>query len=186
MSNQINTTITRVTTGTLFSCINNFQLISALTTTVNYEARIIDLILPDDQSNIQTLLVSIQSILNNNVARGLASFILQPIGNYDNNGNSVIGGGYNSAGVLQPNKVIYNYQLQYSSNPNVSSTLILYSIDLSYFYTAKTSSTYGTTANSISYSNSVTNFTYISEVSNVIMSIQQCKSLNDDYTSSFN
>lgn len=182
-SNQINSTTNRVMTKTVSSSLQNFQLMNGLTTIVNDNAKISDLLLADDESDTQTLLASSKTIMDYAIARGLATMDVVQIGQYNSNGDVSVDGGYNVNGVAQPGSVKFNYNQYYANTPSTSASITLYQIDLSYFYVynAAAVNDYTPKTNAVLYnSGAITNATYISEVNNVIASQGQSLSLIAD------
>ena len=185
-SNQINSTTNRVMTKTVNSSLQNFQLMNGLTTIVDDNAKISDLLEADNVSDTQTLLASTKTIMDYAIARGLATIDVVQVGQYDSSGNNAIDGGYDSNGTAQPSSVLFNYNQNYANTPSTTTSLTLYQIDLSYFYVYDASATndYAPKSNSVLYdSGNVTNATYIAEVADVITSMGQCLSLIADIMS---
>ena len=182
-SNQINSTTNRVMTKTVSSSLQNFQLMNSLTTIVNENAKISDLLLADADSDTQTLLASTKTIMDYAIARGLATIDVVQVGQYDNAGNNAVDGGYDSAGNAQPGTVLFNYNQYYAYTPSTTAIITLYQIALSYFYVydATAVNAYTPKTNAVLYaSGAITNAAYIGEVNNVIASQGQCLSLIAD------
>ena len=182
-SNQINSTTNRVMTKTVSSSLQNFQLMNGLTTIVNDNAKISDLLLSDDDSDTQTLLDSTKTIMDYAIARGLATIDVVQVGQYDSDGNSATDGGYDNAGNAQPASVKFNYNQYYANTPSTTASITLYQIDLSYFYVYDASAVndYTPKTNAVLYnSGTITNAAYIAEVNDVIASQGQCLSLIAD------
>lgn len=173
-SNQINSTTNRVMAKTVNSSLQNFQLMNGLTTIVNDNAKISDLLEADNVSDTQTLLASTKTIMDYAIARGLATIdVVDEV--TDASGNITTAG-----------SVLFNYNQNYANTPSTTTSLTLYQIDLSYFYVYDASATndYAPKSNSVLYdSGNVTNATYIAEVNNVISSMGQCLSLIADIMS---
>ena len=170
-SNQINTTTNRVMTKTVSSSLQNFQLMNGLTTIVNDNAKISDLLLADDDSDTHTLLDSTKTIMDYAIARGLATIdVVEEV--QDDNGN-----------ITTPGSVKFNYNQYYANTPSTTASITLYQIDLSYFYVYDDSAVndYTPKTNAVLYnSGTITNAAYIAEVNDVIASQGQCLSLIAD------
>lgn len=173
-SNQINSTTNRVMAKTVNSSLQNFQLMNGLTTIVNDNAKISDLLEANNVSDTQTLLASTKTIMDYAIARGLATInVVDEV--TDASGNIITAG-----------SVLFNYNQNYANTPSTTTSLTLYQIDLSYFYIYDASATnvYVPKSNSVLYdSGNVTNATYIAEVTDVISSMGQCLSLIADIMS---
>lgn len=158
---QLNSTTNRVMTKTNNACLQNFQLINGLTTIVNSNAQISDLLLADNSSDIQTLLASSKTIMDYAIARGLASMDIS-------------------------GSIVFNYNQQYSNTPSTTTSLTIYQNDLSYFYKydALATNDYTPKTNNDLYSSgAVTNADFIAGVNTVISQYQQCISLITDISS---
>ncbi len=159
--NQLNSTTNRVVLKTVNASLQNFQLMNGLTTIVNSDAKIADLLRADNVSDTQTLLSSSKTIMDYAVSRGLATM--------DVSGS-----------------VTFNYNQQYANSPTSMASLTIYSIDLSYFfeYDAASTNLYSNKTNTDLYNNgAITNAAYIAELNNVIVQMQQCISLITDILS---
>ena len=166
--NQINQTINRVTLKTINSSLQNFQIINGLTTVVDNNAKIADLL--DNNSDTQILLTSTKTILDYAVSRGLATMELQAA---DTNASPPL-----------PNIVKYNFNQQYANSVSSTANLTLYQIDLSNFYDATSSTVYENKTNVELYQNgTISNATYIANVNGVISSMQTCIGLVTDIMS---
>jgi len=166
-SNQINSTTNRVMTKTVSSSLQNFQLMNGLTTIVNDNAKISDLLLADNDSDTQTLLASTKNIMDYAIARGLATITVSD--------ESSVGVGDGS--------VKFNYNQYYANTPSTTASITLYQIDLSYFYVydATAANNYTPKTNAVLYnSGNITNAAYIAEVNDVIASQGQSLSLIAD------
>lgn len=166
-SNQINSTTNRVMTKTVSSSLQNFQLMNGLTTIVNDNAKMSDLLLDDDDSDTQTLLASTKTIMDYAIARGLATITVSD--------ETSLGAGDGS--------VKFNYNQYYANTPSTTDSITLYQIDLSYFYVydATAENDYTPKTNAVLYnSGAITNAAYIAEVNDVIASKGQCLNLIAD------
>lgn len=181
--NQINQTTNRVMEKTVDSCIQNFSLMNGLTTVVDTNAKIIDLLSTTSSSDTQTLLTSSKTIMDYAIARGLASVSVVQIGQFDSAGSDAVDGGYDLNGSAQPGSVKFNYNQQYSNTPSSTASITLYQVDLTYYYVYDTNSTnnYTPKANSVIYNDgAITNSSYIAELNNVLQSYKDCESLIQD------
>ncbi len=162
--NQINSTTNRVVLKTVNASLQNFQLMNGLTTIVDSNAKIADLLRADNDSDTQTLLTSTKTIMDYAVARGLATITSDTSGN-----------------------VAFNYNQQYANSPTSMASITIYSIDLSHFYKYDPLAAnyhYTNRSNTELYnSGAVTNAAYIAELNNVIVQMQQCISLITDILS---
>jgi len=162
-SNQINSTTNRVMLKTDNACLQNFQLMNGLTTIVDSNANISDLLSTTLNSDTQTLLASSKTIMDYAIARGLATMDV----------SGTIG---------------FNYIQQYANSPSSMASLVIFTVDLSYFYVYDPTATnnYTPIANSVLYGNdgaTVSNAAYIAEVNSVISQFQQGISLITDILS---
>ncbi len=160
--NQINSTTNRVVLKTVNASLQNFQLMNGLTTIVNSDAKIADLLRADVDSDTQTLLTSSKTIMDYAVARGLATM--------DVSGS-----------------IAFNFNQQYANSPTSMASITIFSIDLSYFYKYDPLAAnyhYTNRTNTELYnSGAVTNAAYIAQVNNVIVQMQQCVGLITDILS---
>ncbi len=108
VTNQLNRTIATSVINNFTDILNNFKFIDSLCNVVDAFNKISDLTKADNQSDIQSLLTSNKSIIDNLVARGIIKLEL-----------------VNSSSPLENStKVIFF--LQYTSSPNVVSDINLY------------------------------------------------------------
>lgn len=175
-SNKINSTINRVILKTLSSSLQNFQLINGISSIVDENAQISDLLLNDNASDTQTLLHGCKQIIDYAVARGLATITVV---------NKVVDA---SGNVTTPASVKFNYNQSYYTTPTRSSTLTLYELDLTYFYefngAINIDNQYSQKTNTDLYDGvDITNAEYVSEVNKVISSMEQCANLINDIMS---
>ena len=164
-------------TKTVNSLLQNFQIMNGLTTIVNDNAKISDLLLDDIDSDTQTILGSSKTIIDYAVARGLASIDVVKVGQYNSNREEDLDGGYDDNGDVQPGSVKFNYNQSYANTPTTTANMALYKIDLTYFYVYDSSAVnnYTPKSNSVLYnSGTITNAAYISEVNKVITFESQC------------
>jgi hypothetical protein len=173
-SNKINSTTNRVMLQSINASLQNFQLINGLTTIVDNNAKIKDLLLTDASGDTQLLLESCKNIFDYAIARGLATITV--VGTTDTSGN-----------VTAPS-VNFNYNQYYSTTQTSTSTITLYEIDLTYFYkydaTPGVANSYIKKTNDDLYNGGVvTNATYIGKVNNLILSMNQCTNLISDIMS---
>lgn len=188
-STQINSTTNKVMTKTVSSSNQNFQLINGLTTIVDSNAKITDLLSTTTNSDTQTLLASTKTIMDYAIARGLATINVVQVGQYDASGNSDANGGYDVSGNVQAASILFNYNQYYANSPSTTSNLTLYQIDYTYFYvySATAINNYTPKTNLVLYNDgAITNSTYITEVNQVISSQNQCLSLIGDISSTIN
>ena len=186
-SNKINSTTNRVMLKTVGAALQNFQLINGISSIVNANAKIEDLLIADNLSDTQTLLDGCKTIFDYAIARGLASVSVIQVGQFDSSGNPVVNGGYDNNGNAQVGSVKFNYDQYYSTTPSSTSSLTIYQIDLSYFfeYDATSDNNYTKKLNVDLYDNgNISNGSYISEVNDVISSMEQCTNLINDVMSS--
>lgn len=172
-ASQIQATIMLVVPNAMGNVLQNFKLANSLTTNVNTNNLIADLL--TTPSNTQNLLASNQNIINTLVSRGLSTVTTVPAvsnnpGNPGNSGNS-----QNQNGAK--NSVIFNFFLPYSSDAYNNQNMILFTVDLSFFYTATDANgNYVPTPNNILYNQTpgsiVTNATYITKLNTLCTSIQ--------------
>jgi hypothetical protein len=172
---------------TIASTLQNFFLINGISSIVDEDALISDLLLADDVSDTQILLTGCKQILDFAVARGLATITSVEVGQYDASGNALVDGGFDVSGVAQPASVKFNYIQSYFTTPTRSSILSLYEVDLTYFYVYDVAgdNNYSKKTNLVLYDNGVTvsNAEYVGEINNVITSLEQCSNLINDIMS---
>ena len=161
---QMQSSILSVVPTSMTSILHNFKLMNSLTTSVNQNNLITDLISP--QSNTQTLLNSNKIIIDSLISRGYISLTTQVAAN----GNAST----NTQPV--PNTVTLGFYLPYSSDPFNTQNMVLYTVNLSDFYTATNNTgSYNVTPNNIIYNQTpgsiVSNGTYIQKVGNVVSGI---------------
>lgn len=135
---------------------NNFDLINALTGTVDSNDRIADLVA--STSRIQSLLTSTKTIIDNAVSRNLAQIVCD----------------------VSSNTVTMNYRLLYNDTYSTTDKMILYQHDLSNFFHPTSSTTYAVTANTTAYA-SYDNALYIQNVVSFAESIQKLSDTNSDF-----
>ncbi len=153
--NQLNRTICTSVTTNFNDILNNFKFIDSLCNVTDAYNKITDLMRPDADSDVQQLLESNKTIIDNLVARGIVKISLV---------NS-------SSPSVNTFKTIF--YLQFISAPNVSSDLNLYEVDLSFFYTVNNAEDgYEPTSNALTYA-SQNNASYIHEVTEVKKSIEK-------------
>ncbi len=153
--NQLNRTICTSVTTNFNDILNNFKFIDSLCNVTDAYNKITDLMRADADSDVQQLLESNKTIIDNLVARGIVKISLV---------NS-------SSPSVNTFKTIF--YLQFISAPNVSSDLNLYEVDLSFFYTVNNAEdNYEPTSNALTYA-SQNNASYIHEVTEVKKSIEK-------------
>ncbi len=153
--NQLNRTICTSVTNNFNDILNNFKFIDSLCNVTDAYNKITDLMRADADSDVQQLLESNKTIIDNLVARGIVKISLA-------NGSSP---SVNSFKTI--------FYLQFISAPNVSSDLNLYEVDLSFFYTVNNAEDdYEPTSNALTYA-SQNNASYIHEVTEVKKSIEK-------------
>ncbi len=169
VTNQLNRTIATSVINNFTDILNNFKFIDSLCNVVDAFNKISDLTKADNQSDIQSLLTSNKSIIDNLVARGIIKLEL-----------------VNSSSPLENStKVIFF--LQYTSSPNVVSDINLYEVDLSFFYTVNgAEDDYSPTSNADTYPpTEANNSSYIAQVTAVKKSISQLLDLTNSLKDSF-
>ncbi len=169
VTNQLNRTIANSVINNFTDILNNFKFIDSLCNVVDSYNKISDLAKADNQSDIQSLLTSNKSIIDNLVARGIIKLELV---------NTV-------SPLVNTTKVIFF--LQYTSSPNVVSDINLYEVDLSFFYTTNADQDdYSPISNATTYPPSeANNADYIAEVTSVKKSISQLLDLVASLRESF-
>lgn len=172
MSTQINRSITRLTDTSFNAILGNLELMNGITTVVNSAGQIADLRVQNQaDSEIQTLLAAIRTILNNNVARGYAviqtTLGSEPIGDL----------------------VKYIYKLKYFNSISTQADITLYEVDLKYFYaatnTSATAGTYDVATNATFTGTGSSDSIFISELGALITQVKQLIDLNSDIAISF-
>ena len=154
-NNQLNRTICTSVSNNFTNILNNFKFIDSLCNVTDNYNKITDLMRADADSDVQQLLGSNKTIIDNLVARGIVKISLD-------NGSSPS---------VNTFKTIF--YLQFVSAPNVSSDLNLYEVDLSFFYTVNNAEDdYDPTSNALTYA-AQNNASYIHEVSEVKKSIEK-------------
>lgn len=151
---QINRSMARVEALLL----QNWNLTDGITTIVNDDNYISDLLLADNLSDIQTFLASNKTIMDSAIDRGYTTM-------------DVSGGIY------------FNYDQLYNKTMNTKNTVTIYQTDLSFFYKYDASATnYYTPKTNVEIYNSgaVSNSTVIQSVTDVIDQTKQTINLIAD------